>query len=305
MADATESKATFKKIVGTLEHLQIISYIDVLNSTLLIYDVIINLPAEIEYIWMREWSIVTGLYILQRYLPLFDAVVLTLHHNFGENLSTHYCTLNYSIDAWSFFIGVMLSETILTIRVWAVWGRSAPVALGLIVFFLACWVPCSVLLEKFLSAIEFAPLPFPNFRGCFISGGNHILWVCWVLWMVYDTGTLVMILVPGIEAYRKGGRSELVKTIYQDGVMYYAFIFLCSMINVIVILRLPDDMVVLLSSFERVLHSLLTSRALLHIRQIDSQSSAIQSISQLQFAQGEHEELSSFSAGQQWSNTTD
>ncbi|KAG7089065.1 hypothetical protein E1B28_010775 [Marasmius oreades] len=162
---------------------------------------------------------------------------------------------------------------ILALRVWAVWKKSILVGVGLGVYFLACWVPCYVFLGQFLSAMEFAILPYPQFRGCFISGGSHVIYLCWVLLMIYDIGTLVMILVPGFKAYRRGGRSELVKTVYRDGVVYYGLIFSVSMLNVIVALTLPPDLVHLLSSFERVLHSILTSRAVLHIRQIGLQQS--------------------------------
>ncbi|KAF9255801.1 hypothetical protein L218DRAFT_304369 [Marasmius fiardii PR-910] len=41
-----------------------------------------------------------------------------------------------------------------------------------------------------------------------------------------------------------------------------------SLINVIFISTLPDDLIFLLTTFERVLHSALTSRAILHIRQV-------------------------------------
>ncbi|KAF9260180.1 hypothetical protein L218DRAFT_962804 [Marasmius fiardii PR-910] len=287
MPDAAAAKAAVEKIVEALGHQRIVSHVDVLSTTLLVYEVIINLPVEIEHIWMRKWSLLTVLYTLQRYLPFFDTAGLVLYHQFGANLSTRYCTLNYNIGGWSFIIGIVLSEIVLTLRVWAVWKRSIAVAIGLVVFFLACWVPCYVLFAEFLSATKFAILPLPDFRGCFIAGGSHILYLCWVLMMVYDTGTLVMILIPGVAAYRRGGRSELVKTVYQDGVIYYVFLFLISTINVIVILTLPPDLVHLLSSFERVLHSILTSRAVLHIRQVALDHSPYghhQSISQLQFA---------------------
>ncbi|KAG7089069.1 hypothetical protein E1B28_010779 [Marasmius oreades] len=279
MAAPAAPKAAFERIVEALGHQQIIAHVDVFNATLLVYDVIINLPLEIELVWKRKWSYLTVLYILQRYIPFFDTAGVTLHHHFGTNLSPHTCTLDYSIAAWSYVVGIVLSEILLTLRVWAVWERSTPVAIGLVVYFLACWVPCYVFLAQFLSAMEFAVLPFPNFRGCFISGGSHVLYLCWVLLMVYDTGTLIMILIPGISAYRRGGRSELVKTVYRDGVVYYALIFLISTINVIIVLTLPADLVHLLSSFERVLHSLLTSRAILHIRQVALGQSTHQSLS--------------------------
>ncbi|KAF9256477.1 hypothetical protein L218DRAFT_193832 [Marasmius fiardii PR-910] len=194
----------------------------VANCTLFIYEVIVNLPDEIDHIWRRKWSFLTALYIVQRYLPLFDLAIITLHRSFGANLNTQYCTLNYKIAAWSYITGVMLSEIVLTLRIWAVWHGGRLMTIVLATFFFACWVPCCIFLGRFLDAMEFINLPYPNPHGCVIGGGSTILIACWVLWMVYDIAALVMILIPGVAAFRRGGMSELMQTVYQDGVVYYA-----------------------------------------------------------------------------------
>ncbi|KAK1235389.1 hypothetical protein PQX77_001390, partial [Marasmius sp. AFHP31] len=93
------------------------------------------------------------------------------------------------------------------------------------------------------------------------------------LLMIYDTVMLIMILIPGISHFRAGGRSRLMKAIYEDGVIYYGLIFLISSVNVVVILALPIDLCQLLSGFKRVMHSTLASRAFLRIRRVASQSS--------------------------------
>ncbi|KAF9260250.1 hypothetical protein L218DRAFT_962860 [Marasmius fiardii PR-910] len=296
MADAS-SAATFLGIVEALDHQRMVSYLDVVSATLLVYDIIINLPAEIEHVWMKKWSFLTVLYIVQRYFPLFDSVVVVLRNDLGVNLSTSYCTLNYKIAGCmsyppfmlspemdflpligSYIAGLMLSELILTLRVWTVWERSFPAGIALMTFFLSCWVPGYVFLGKFLSAMEFASPPF-FFRGCFVVGGSDILYLCWVLMIVYEAGTLIMILIPGVRVYRRGGRTELIVTVYRDGIIYYVLILLLSMINVVVIRTLPY-FVLLLNSLVRVLHSLLASRAILHIRQIGLQDSTHQTMSQ-------------------------
>ncbi|KAF9256492.1 hypothetical protein L218DRAFT_881608 [Marasmius fiardii PR-910] len=192
-------------------------YVAVFSVTLLVYDVMINFPLEVQHIWTRKWTFLTVLYVLQRYLPFFDSAGLVLNNHFGANLSTRTCLVGHNIAAWSITVGIGFSEIILTLRIWAVWRRSIPVGVGLVVFFLACWVPGYILLAQFLSSMEFALPPIPSFRGCFISGGSDILYLCWVLMMVYDAGALVMILIPTVTAYRSEGRSGLIKTVYRDG----------------------------------------------------------------------------------------
>ncbi|EEB92982.1 hypothetical protein MPER_08428, partial [Moniliophthora perniciosa FA553] len=225
MPDPAAAAELARKLLNALNHQRIVSYVDVLSTFLLVYDVILNFNLELRHIWHSKWSLLKVLYIIQRYLPFFDTAVMVLHHQFATGLSPRYCSINYHISGWCFVIGIVISEIVLTLRLWAVWRRSIPIAIGLAVFFLGCWVPCFVLLNQFLESMTFAIPPLPHFRGCFISGGSHILYMCWVLMMIYDTGTLIMIIIPGIRAYRMGGSSELLNVVYRDGAIYYAFIF--------------------------------------------------------------------------------
>ncbi|KAF9259383.1 hypothetical protein L218DRAFT_947611 [Marasmius fiardii PR-910] len=199
MADAATAKAVFDKVMEALGHARLVSHFDALNTTLLAYDVVLNLPLEIKHIWTKQWSFLTIIYIIQRYLPFFDTAGVALHINFGVGMSPKSCTSSYKTAAWSFFGGVMLSEILLTLRVWAVWERLA----------------------------DF-PFPVPSFRGCFVAGGSHILYLCWVLWMVYDTD-------------RRGGRSELIKAVYQDVYLILGPSPVVSTLNVVVVLRLSTD----------------------------------------------------------------
>ncbi|KAF9266799.1 hypothetical protein L218DRAFT_996361 [Marasmius fiardii PR-910] len=290
MPDILAAESASEMWLKALDNERIISYVDVCSSTLLVYDVLTNLDIEIEHIWMRKWSYFTVLYVVQRYLPIFDTAMVTLREHFAVNLSVHDCHSSYYVSGWSNLVGIMLSEIVLTLRVWAVWKRNISVAIGLVLFLVACWTPCTILIEQFLHIMEFNDV---KLRGCFLVRGSETFYLCWVMLMVYDTGTFVLIFIPGVKAYQRNGRSELVRTIYQDGVIYFAFISLLSIINVIVIIVLPSDLVLLLTSFERVMHSLLTSRAILHIRQVCSQHSThptMSQVSQVRFARNEHED---------------
>ncbi|KAF9255802.1 hypothetical protein L218DRAFT_1008155 [Marasmius fiardii PR-910] len=112
MADVTGmTAAASAKLVETLGRWQIISYIDVLSATLLIHELVLNLGVEIEYIWMRKWSAMTVLYILQRYLPLLDTPGIGLYLHFGSNLSVNFCYSLYAISGTFLCIGIVLSES--------------------------------------------------------------------------------------------------------------------------------------------------------------------------------------------------
>ncbi|KAG7089099.1 hypothetical protein E1B28_010808 [Marasmius oreades] len=145
------------------------------------------------------------------------------------------------VHVGSYIVGITLSQFILTLRVWAVWNRSIPVAVGSIIFFLGCWVPCYVVLAEFLRPGKLALSPSAPSIGCLltISSSSSLMVPLWALWLVYDTGTFVMILIPGFQTYRECSRSDLLKTIYQDGVAYYVFMLSTSLANMMCDLILP------------------------------------------------------------------
>ncbi|KAF5346206.1 hypothetical protein D9756_011134 [Leucocoprinus leucothites] len=57
------------------------------------------------------------------------------------------------------------------------------------------------------------------------------------------------------------------KVVYGEGIMYYVYLVSLSMINVVVILKLPPEYLALLSSPMRSIHAILACRVVLHTRQ--------------------------------------
>ncbi|KAG7091384.1 hypothetical protein E1B28_010422 [Marasmius oreades] len=181
------------------------------------------------------------------------------------------CAIGYSLSGWSSVMGILLSELILGLRIWGVWGRKPSIAAILVVISLGCSIPAVIFFERFLKGIQYPELNIAGpdqLRRCLTLMRNKEVYVCWILLMIYDSTSFILMAIPGFQAYRTGGSSNLVKVVYRDGVIYYALIFMVSLINVIIILLLPADLVIIISPFERVLHSVLASRAILHIRKV-------------------------------------
>ncbi|KAK1229986.1 hypothetical protein PQX77_006939 [Marasmius sp. AFHP31] len=113
------------------------------------------------------------------------------------------------------------------------------------------------------------PVAIPNRQGCYLPEGDIVLYKAWIMVVIYDTVTFILMMIPVARAYRRGGRAGVIKVIYQDGIKFFAVMFLCSMANIMVIVANPR-FAFLLTSAERVLHSTIASRAILHIRKQSS-----------------------------------
>lgn len=89
-------------------------------------------------------------------------------------------------------------------RTWSLWKTRRWSGFALVVFYLSCWVPIFVIFGTFLINANgkaahghftpssfLSPLVFtsrPQYDACVVEPGNNNLYLCWVLFMVYDTG---------------------------------------------------------------------------------------------------------------------
>ncbi|TFK64466.1 hypothetical protein BDN72DRAFT_881486 [Pluteus cervinus] len=238
-------------------------------AALYLYDWFLTIDLEVAFIWPSKLSAIKVLYLLQRYMPLFDTVALVLSHPFIPILSVDTCAHAFQTACWLFLFGILTSEVILTRRCIAVWGntkRNLYIFLSLLA--VLCWIPCIVFLELYLQSLTFVSLPYPGLY-CFTAEGSNILYLCWILVAVYDAGTMSVMMISGLRNYSPECReSTLFRVVYRDGALYYLYMFILSTLNVIIALTLPSGYATLLTSLERVVHSVLTSRVVLHIREL-------------------------------------
>jgi len=250
------------------------------SCALFVWDYIITFGMEVDLVWRSKWGFVKGLYLIQRYLPFIDTVWLTFHILTKTGVTKTVCQRVYIPISVLITIGFTTSEVILTLRTWAVWERNSRFSIILPILFVLLWFPSYIINGIFVHSMKFGDPPFPEFPGCFMVSSANIkyLTLVWVLLATWDTLMLALILVPTIREYRSGG--TLMKVVYRDGAMYYIYLCILSTSNAIVAQTFPIQYQELLTPMARVLHSMLASRVLLHIRaQCDLNSTNSLSIS--------------------------
>ncbi|KAF4597657.1 hypothetical protein EYR40_008121 [Pleurotus pulmonarius] len=123
-----------------------------------------------------------------------------------------------------------------------------------------------------LAAFFSVRLPQYEYAACILDPGNGNVYLCWILVLVYDTGTMILMAVAGAKSYtqfhgRSGASSALVRTLYRDGIIYYIGLFVLSVANIITVLVLPRSLVNLFTLLQRAVHTVLSSRVILHLRE--------------------------------------
>ncbi|KIM76667.1 hypothetical protein PILCRDRAFT_826071 [Piloderma croceum F 1598] len=256
---------SFDAYVLQLQQSRVISYVDVASLCIWAYDYMLTLSLEISVIWTAPWNVPKVLFLLTRYNPIIDSTA-AMYYFFHPGISETTCRIMYGIITWMFVVGTGCAEIILMIRTWAVWERDRRLAIALPIFFVLIWCAICISATRYLSSLEFVPIPQPFPPSCFISKRSSIRFVEWVLVMGFEACILLLMSVKAYQTVRNGPISGLVRLVHVDGILYYIVLFGLAVANMVVLLTLPEEYGNLLAFLQPIMHSVLTGRMLLQLR---------------------------------------
>jgi len=230
-------------------------------ATILVYDLACTLDQEILYVWPRPWSMSTALFVLNRYLPFVDTF-LSLSAKFTR-ISPEECLMRNKAVGWLSVFGIMLSEGILMLRTYAIWERKRGVLIFLCALALVVSVPTIVFLYLETRSLQYKPNS-PDVLGCTLAHSGKILIFGYLMIMISETAIAVL---TAVKAYRDLRRSRVpwILKLYRDGMLFYVYLLIVSIANVMVPILAPSMYANWLATPQRVLHSVLCSRVLLLI----------------------------------------
>ncbi|KAF8989708.1 hypothetical protein BDQ17DRAFT_421948 [Cyathus striatus] len=78
---------------------------------------------------------------------------------------------------------------------------------------------------------------------------------------------MLLMLPPAYNAYKRGCKSTMANTAIRDGIIYYIYLFVVCLVNVVGLSKLSPDYFSMLAILGRVIHSTLTCRVVLNIRE--------------------------------------
>ncbi|KAJ7233519.1 hypothetical protein B0H12DRAFT_1143933 [Mycena haematopus] len=230
-------------------------------ATILVYDLVCTLDQEIIYVWPRPWSMSTALFVLNRYLPFVDTF-LSLSAKFTR-ISPDQCLMRNEAVAWLSVIGVLFSEGILMLRTYAIWERNPNVLIFLCVIALGVAVPTLVFTRLETNSLQYVS-GSPDVVGCTLAHAGTQLIFAYLMIMISET---TIAILTAVKAYRDLQRSRVpwIVKLYKDGMLFYVYLLLVSIANVMVPIIAPSMYANWLGTPQRVLHSVLCSRVLLLI----------------------------------------
>ncbi|KAF5324710.1 hypothetical protein D9611_004127 [Ephemerocybe angulata] len=244
-------------------------YVDVAALALLVVDYIGTFEAEVSMMWKAKWSFAKALFFLTRYLAFFD-VPLAIYFHTSLGLPPRTCQVLFIVETISLLVGVAVAEAILFLRVWALSGRNRKLLIYLTAQYTAVHLVEAVLFGHFLFGLEFGPSPLPTVIGCLPLPPkkkiqNSMLSALFGLILANELVILFITFFIGLTKFRDL-RSPLIKTFYLDGFFYFLILSAISIGNMIVDLVGPPEYRFLIVVLQRVMHSVLSGRMILHLR---------------------------------------
>ncbi|CAE6456192.1 unnamed protein product [Rhizoctonia solani] len=216
------------------------------------YDMVLTFHHEYEYIWKRKKSLVSYLFLVNRYLNpccSFDFIPNTLtvktysrvrlyhHHNgiFRSFLDLYSNSLIQTCVRFVKFEGAATCATyaitnlMMTLRVHALWQSKW--VLGYLLSL------CIIQVAMWAYVLNFSePVAYPNidviFHGCILTGkpsfGNK--WQMWLFaYVIFDSSVFALVLAKTLR-YSRETHSPLIKTLRNDGTAYFVVIFTVNVV---------------------------------------------------------------------------
>ncbi|KAJ7870757.1 hypothetical protein B0H14DRAFT_2571084 [Mycena olivaceomarginata] len=235
-----------------------------------VFEYCLTFNLEVSLIWPSRWSLTKILYLLSRYPAFFDVPLVLYYLN--PTVSIEYCAqINTAIAAGNVF-GIAIAEAIFILRTYALSGRQRTVLITFGTLYSVFLVATVSMMAIFLRNMIYSP-PLPHVPGCNLTGGPFILvGLSFILVLLNETALMSYTLWIGVKTYRHS-TSPLVTTLYRPTAS------LGSAANVAILIGAPYAFILqkqlreLLNTPLRVLHSVLSTRALLHVRKAERERS--------------------------------
>jgi len=256
-----------KELAPLVRHQLIAKYFNVTSAVVLVFDTLDNFADEVELIWCQRWSVGKALYIASRYLAFIDLSLMLLYL-FESRLDPRACHRLYEATTYFALIGACIAETVLLIRVYAIWKHSLRILVFLSCMSLSLFL-ASILnfaINNNITKLPFIPSPVPIIIPCFPLSVHIRAIVDFGCLVLLDLTVLILTAWGGFRHWKEGASSPLIITFYRDGVLYYVCLFPVSFANMILFSVGDPQQQGYLLQLQLVLHSVLSARIILNLR---------------------------------------
>ncbi|KAL5511102.1 hypothetical protein ACEPAH_4317 [Sanghuangporus vaninii] len=231
------------------------SAISVGALTVLMYEYIVTLDMEIEFVWSEKLSMSSILFFFNRYLPFISVAVASYYILAEQNFDR----CRNGVDVFGVFCvaEVMLAEFVFLLRTDAIWGHKKLLRISLVAMFLiqSTTTACTYFTAEHLVSVHIMT-EIHYSSGCLYTFDQRN-WGVLIVFTVCDFFAFILLLAKR-QSDKDLANTALMQVLYQETL---------SAVNLVMELTAPptllDDFVVPLA----ILTNIMCSRMLLGVRQ--------------------------------------
>ncbi|CEL53679.1 hypothetical protein RSOLAG1IB_06534 [Rhizoctonia solani AG-1 IB] len=239
------------------QHINAAKYYLIASITMMAYDMVLTFHLEYEYIWKRKKTLVSYLFLVNRYLnPCYYIITTTAYFD---------PSWTFAFEGAATCATYAITNLMMTLRVHALWQNRWVLGylLSLCVIQVAMW-------GYVLNYSE--PVSYPNidviFHGCILTGkpsfGNQ--WQMWLFaYVVFDSSVFALVLAKTLR-YSRETHSPLVKTLRNDGTAYFVVIFTVNVVWLVMTFHATETLKNINEHFSHLVSVVLISRLTIHLR---------------------------------------
>jgi len=238
-----------------------------------LYDHICTLDVEIEYIWKQKWTLSKALFVAIRYfgeLVLILECVLFLN----EDPSQRFCFWGFTFMPVGSSILIWLCQTILQLRIHALYHGSIKVKIFLGILFLAqvaAMIQATVSTQMVFKVIA---EPSPGVHVCAVLDTPKHIWIYWMAVVVFETILFLMavgIMIKNywmmriVRTYAVGDKPSLLHIMLRDSAVYFFVAFAAYTATTVMWLKYPSIHPELSACFSQMSTTILGCRLILSL----------------------------------------
>ncbi|KAG2019767.1 hypothetical protein CC2G_005175 [Coprinopsis cinerea AmutBmut pab1-1] len=244
----------------------------VAGATFLLAEYIQTLELEVSLVWPSPWNHVKIVYFLNRLVP-FMIIICGIYYNLSTHLMSNLeCRALFSIGCWGVALSILISELILYFRVYALSGRGRVIKHFIVINGVLIWASSLALVGKYLELGTWTTYE-SNSRilGCTTSStsANHsqLIMISYAILLYSGIAMMVLSVYYGLRGYWRSKHSPLVKVFYRDGTFYFIALTVMATLNGVAAILLPWQYRFLMATPQVVIHTTLSTRMTLHLRE--------------------------------------
>ncbi|KIM77662.1 hypothetical protein PILCRDRAFT_825102 [Piloderma croceum F 1598] len=202
--------------------------------TLLLYDHVITLEKEIEWIWTLRWRLPKIIFIMNRYIFTL-LIIFNCIPEFLFPVSVSVCNSKLRL---AFCLPLLIygcAEYVTIIRVSALYGRRKLVVWSLRCSFVVAFIGVIVLQILFARG-QHAYLAYWSLPGCWIESQSDAAHWPVLLVLILVEGVLMLLTAYKLFSYYNG-TNKTINVLARDSIIYFLIIIACF------VLLLADDVI--------------------------------------------------------------